>query len=90
MSGWNHRVVDMSSTEEPCLGFREVYYDQAGTPAAHGEPFMVGDSLEELQELVSRLRAALDLPILRENDFTGHLSVAAAPAAPQRLGADPR
>jgi hypothetical protein len=52
---------------------REVYYDEEGKPAAHGEPFVSGDNLEELSAVVHRLTEALGQPILKPEDFIGSL-----------------
>ncbi len=73
MAKWNHRVVDLSSPQEPCVALREVYYDEEGKPAAHGEPFVSGDNLEELSAVVHRLTEALGQPILKPEDFIGSL-----------------
>lgn len=63
----------MSTPSEPCFALREVYYDDAGLPAAHGEPFMNGDDLGELRALLPRLATALELPVLSEKDFVGQM-----------------
>lgn len=59
--------------DEPLLAFREVYYDDSGAPAAHGEPFMCGGTEGELRELLVRLGSALSAPTLSEGDFVGKI-----------------
>lgn len=63
MSTWNHRVVKMED-EEGTLLLAEVVYDDDGNPLGYHEPFMSSDTVEGLQELLDRLSAALDEPVL--------------------------
>ena len=63
MSTWNHRVVKMED-EEGTLLLAEVVYDDDGNPLGYHEPFMSSDTIEGLQELLDRLSAALDEPVL--------------------------
>jgi len=63
MSTWNHRVVKMDD-EEGTLLLAEVIYDEDGNPLGYHEPFMSSDTIEGLQELLDRLSAALDEPVL--------------------------
>jgi len=63
MSTWNHRVVKMDD-EEGTLLLAEVVYDEDGNPMAYHEPFMSSDTIEGLQELITRLALALDEPVL--------------------------
>jgi hypothetical protein len=63
MSTWNHRVVKMDD-EESTLLLAEVIYDEDGNPLGYHEPFMSSDTIEGLQELLDRLSAALDEPVL--------------------------
>jgi hypothetical protein len=51
--------------------FKEVYYDDQDRPDAYSNPFMGGDSIDEVQELLMRLHTALQKPVLHENDFQG-------------------
>lgn len=62
---WNHRVVRTVDEEtlELTLTLSEVFYVK-GKPYSHGEPFLVGETLGELAEIVDRLRAALEQPVL--------------------------
>ena len=66
MFTWNHRVIDLSHENDgdPLLGFREVTYNEFGIPDGYNEPFMVSEDIEGLRELVARLQAALDQPIV--------------------------
>jgi hypothetical protein len=51
--------------------FKEVYYDDQDRPDAYSNPFMGGDDIDEVQELLMRLHTALQKPVLHENDFQG-------------------
>jgi len=50
--------------EEGTLLLAEVVYDDDGNPLGYHEPFMSSDTIEGLQELLDRLSAALDEPVL--------------------------
>ena len=63
MNTWNHRVVKMDD-EEGTLLLAEVVYDEDDNPLGYHEPFMSSDTIEGLQELLDRLSAALDEPVL--------------------------
>lgn len=63
MSTWNHRVVKMDD-EDGTLLLAEVVYDDDGNPLGYHEPFMSSDTIEGLQELITRLSDALDEPVL--------------------------
>jgi hypothetical protein len=63
MSTWNHRVVKMDD-EEGTLLLAEVVYDEDGNPLGYHEPFMSSDTIEGLQELITRLSDALEEPVL--------------------------
>lgn len=63
---WNHRVI--KTGEEYHLA--EVYYNEGGKPNGWGEPFMLAESMEGLQELLVQLKDALNRPVLdTEEDF---------------------
>ena len=63
MSTWNHRVVKMDD-EDGTLLLAEVVYDDDGNPLGYHEPFMSSDTIEGLQELITRLSDALEEPVL--------------------------
>lgn len=63
MSTWNHRVVKMDD-EDGTLLLAEVVYDDDGNPLGYHEPFMCSDTIEGLQELITRLSDALEEPVL--------------------------
>jgi len=60
---WNHRVVKMDD-EEGTLLLAEVIYDEEGKPLGYHEPFMSSETMEGLQELITRLSEALKEPVL--------------------------
>jgi hypothetical protein len=78
LNHWNHRVVNCPSENDgdDFFTFREVYYDEEDRPETYSDPFMCGDTIEELHVLVARLSAALEKPTLHEGDF-------ASPITPQ-------
>jgi hypothetical protein len=53
------------------FAFKEVYYDDQDRPDAYSNPFMGGDSIDEVQELLMRLHTALQKPVLHEDEFKG-------------------
>ena len=69
---WNHRVMNCPSENggEDLYTFKEVYYTD-DKPHSYSEPFMCGDSVDELKEMVQRLEKALGEPALHEKDFEG-------------------
>lgn len=71
MFTWNHRVVFEANDDPDFATYRfvEVHYGKKNKPTSYGEPFMVGNTLEEMQELVDRLQKALAQPILTDKDF---------------------
>ena len=58
---WDHRMV---RGDEDMIVFMEVYYNDAGKPYACNAPFMMGDDTTDMLQLVSRLQAAAELPVL--------------------------
>jgi len=71
---WDHRVMNCPSENggDDLLFFKEVFYDDRGKPYAYSEPYMCGDDIHELGELLRRLEKALSEPVLQETDFGGH------------------
>ena len=64
---WNHRVL---LEDDGTLGIHEVYYGDDGEPfACTEEPFVVGDTKEELIEELTRMVACIAKPILEYEDF---------------------
>jgi hypothetical protein len=70
---WNHRVVNCPSENggDDYFAFKEVYYDDQDRPDAYSDPFMAGDDMDGLHELIARLNKAMTRPVLHENDFKG-------------------
>jgi hypothetical protein len=73
MMHWNHRVMNCPSENggtDDYFTFKEVYYNaKTNEPYAYGNPFIGGDTFEELEELVEHLKTALGNPVLHENNF---------------------
>lgn len=63
MTTWNHRVVKMDD-EDGTLRLAEVFYDEGGKAFLYTEPFMCSETVEGLQELLTRLTEALKEPVL--------------------------
>ena len=70
---WNHRLMNCPSENggDDYFTFKEVYYDDQDQPNAYSDPFMGGDSIDEVQELLMRLHTALQKPVLHEDEFKG-------------------
>jgi len=70
---WKHRLMNCPSENggEDYFTFKEVYYDDQDRPDSYCNPFMGGDSIDEMRELLVRLSVALAQPVLHENDFKG-------------------
>jgi hypothetical protein len=67
---WNHRLVRITTREETYLCLCEVFYNDSGQPTGHSEPFMHGDTVEEMEELVRRMGVAVSRPVLDDaTDF---------------------
>jgi hypothetical protein len=66
MSTWNHRIVHYkSSLGDDVYQFAEVFYNDKGEfNGGWSDPFLVGDTPEELQELAQRLVTAAFKPVL--------------------------
>ena len=68
---WNHRIVDVSDgVEEPIYEIREVFYNSKGLPYGHSDAAIVGENLEEMQEVLYHFAEAFNKPILNSTtDF---------------------
>lgn len=68
---WNYRVIRFVDPESP-TGYRfelkEVYYE-GKEPQLYGDPYLTGDSLDEIQEVADRLLNAVSKPVLEETAF---------------------
>jgi hypothetical protein len=67
---WNHRVIRSRRNGEEWYAIHEVYYDDDGKPETYtAEPDGIeGESLEELRQYLTWMRAALRQPVLTVND----------------------
>jgi len=73
---WNHRLVRIADGEETLLHLCEVFYNDGGQPTGHSNPFLCGDTVEEMEELVRRMGVAVSRPVLNdETDFNNPLDV---------------
>ena len=63
---WNHRVVRTVNDEtlEVTLQIAEVYYTDKNKPYAYSDPFLMGDTLVELTEILDLLKDATSQPVL--------------------------
>ena len=52
---WNYRIIRLKADDAVIYKLAEVYYDgESNTPSGWSEPFLEGDSIEELQEALDR------------------------------------
>jgi hypothetical protein len=51
------------------ITFKEVFYDDDGTPTSYSDPFIGADTKQGLEELVARLSKALEQQMLHEQIF---------------------
>jgi hypothetical protein len=76
MSGkmtWNYRIIMDDTTEDPndCwYAIYEVYYLD-GVPIDHtvSQSSVFGDSMEELNQTLVKMRDALNHPVLKKSEF---------------------
>ena len=61
---WNNRIVLYNGVFQ----VREVHYED-GKPTGHGQPFLLGDSVDDLRETYERMQEAFKSPVLREYEF---------------------
>lgn len=68
MKTWNYRLLKKKGIEY--YGVIEDYYDKAGNIRSYSEFIPVcGDSLEEVRTDLERFKAALEKPIVLEEDL---------------------
>lgn len=65
---WNYRIVIKNGN----MGIHEVYYDEHGEPSSVSEDSVVpvASDIEELQDILDRLRRATREPALAYDDIT--------------------
>jgi len=72
---WNHRVLKTTSEFEGMLieDYRivEAQYRDSKL-SSYCEPFLQGDTLEDLSSILDQMKTALAKPILLEEDFPDH------------------
>jgi hypothetical protein len=68
---WNYRIVNADVDGETSLEIREVYYDRKGNAYGHCTAEVFGDSIQELDSVITSMRSAFDKPILSKEDFIG-------------------
>lgn len=72
---WDYRVIEfVDPNEGPWRAIHEVYYDEHDRPSAYTEgPAVVVsydvESMQELADVLNKMRAALERPVLVERDF---------------------
>jgi hypothetical protein len=69
MFHWNHRIVRVKDGDETVLMFAEVHYNEDGGLMVYTEPFIHGETLDEMRQTAERLLKATSQPVLDENDF---------------------
>ena len=75
---WSYRVLkqkyegkERESWIEVEYVIVEAYFDERGEPVGYCEPHVVGDSVEELRNVLEMMREALDKPTMETSDFEG-------------------
>jgi hypothetical protein len=64
---WEHRVLER---EDGSVVFVEAFYDNGNpVPHSYSSPYIIGDDVGGLKEVVEQLGKALTLPILSYRDF---------------------
>jgi hypothetical protein len=68
---WNYRIVKKESEDSLGYGVYEVYYDESGKAMLCTEnPIsMEEETLNGLEFVVSKIKIAINMPILRYEDF---------------------
>ena len=66
---WNHRIVRIKNGDETILKFSEVHYNEDGSLMLFTDPFLHGESIEDMRQTAERLLKATSLPIIDEQDF---------------------
>jgi hypothetical protein len=67
---WNHRVLrHVDPWGDVYYTFAEVFYDDDGKPDSYSTVCMVGDNIEEMQQIADRLLMATAQPVLEAKDF---------------------
>jgi hypothetical protein len=69
---WNHRVLKTTSEFEGILEENytivECHY-RNGEPSSCCDPFLTGDSIEDLRALLAKMKSALEKPVILMKDL---------------------
>lgn len=67
---WNYRVLKSKDGDNDLLRIVEAYYNSDGELRSYGEASApVGETLEEIQNVLDKMKTALDKPIISIKDF---------------------
>jgi hypothetical protein len=76
---FNHRLVQIQDNGQTLLAVHEVNYWPDGAPMDHTEMLgLAGESVEEINQQVASIAAAMALPVLHELDFRPMTAIEAA------------
>lgn len=65
MSTWNHRIIKYTTNYgETVYQIAEVYYSEDGTAHSWSDPFLTGDTPEEVQENLECMQRGAMKPVL--------------------------
>jgi hypothetical protein len=70
---WDYRIVNTKSANggEDWYCIKEVIYDMEGKPESFGDPCLGSEDMESFGDVWHMMQAAVKLPPLQEEDFTG-------------------
>ena len=67
---WNYRLIKESPINGGHTLIAEVHYHQDGVPYGYSDATVLGDTLEEVQEVYKMMQPAFDNPVLNaKTDF---------------------
>lgn len=75
MGFWNHRVVRRTEDDEELLSLHEAHYADGADPAGRPDTITLhpvapyAEDIDGLRQVLDRMRAALDKPVLDYDDF---------------------
>jgi hypothetical protein len=64
---WNYRVIKFSDEHSE---LSEVYYDSLGKPSGYCSVSVIGDTPEEIQEVLDKMSEGASKPYLNISDFS--------------------
>ena len=70
---WNNRIVEFDDgQDDKYYEICEVYYDDNDKPFTYSDAPISSDTQDGLKQVYERMREALDLPVIKENEIKKH------------------